>query len=412
MDLEKQIQNYAVILLTKGINLQKNQILVLQAPVEAHRFVTILTKAAYKQGSSQVIISWRSDAVSRLRYEYEALGQFQTLPDWRRDFSLYYYRKGAAFLSLVSADPYLMDGVDPEKIFAQQKAQHTALREYIDGMMASRVTWLVAAVPSTVWASLLFPQDDAETAKQKLWQCILKASRADGKEPEMDWDHHLARLQKRRQWLTAQHFQKLHYEAGNGTDLWIDLPQGHIWQGGAEEATNHLLFNANIPTEEVYTAPHCDGVNGIVYNTKPLVYNGVLIDQFCLTFKDGKVISAKAKTGEDVLQQLLTVDDGAGHLGEVALVPYHSPISLSNVLYYETLFDENASCHLALGKAYPSCLRGGTDLSEEELHSSGLNDSLAHVDFMIGTLDLTITGIDENGQEIPVFRHGDFATIE
>ena len=370
MPTNEQLAVYANILLTKGLNLQKGQILVVNAPVESSAFVTILTKEAYICGASQVVCNWRCDDTARLRYEYEGQEQFESFPEWRREFSLSYYRQNAAFLSLISANPYLMSGIDTKKIFAWQKAQNEALKEYIDGMMASKTTWLVAAVPSKVWASILYPQLEDDAAYNALWNQILQSSRADGADPLADWDAHLANLAARRQWMTEQHFAALHTNS-LGTDLTIRLPENHIWQGGAETSASGISFNANIPTEEIYTAPRADGVDGVVYSTKPLVYNGNVIDTFHLVFKDGKVVEAHAETGDDVLQKLVAIDEGAGRLGEVALIPYHSPISLSNILFYETLFDENASCHLALGAS--------------------------------------ITGIKADGSEVPVFLHGDWA---
>lgn len=409
MPTNEQLAVYANILLTKGLNLQKDQILVINAPVESSAFVTILTKEAYTCGASQVVCNWRCDDTTRLRYEYESQEQFETFPDWRREFSLSYYRQNAAFLSLISANPYLMSGIDTKKIFAWQKAQNEALKEYIDGMMASKTTWLVAAVPSKVWASILYPQLEDDAAYDALWNQILQSSRADGADPLADWDAHLANLAARRQWMTEQHFSALRYTNSLGTDLTIRLPEKHIWQGGAETSASGISFNANIPTEEIYTAPCADGVDGVVYSTKPLVYNGNVIDKFRLVFKDGKVVEAHAETGDDVLQKLVAIDEGAGRLGEVALIPYHSPISLSNILFYETLFDENASCHLALGASYPTCLAGGAEMTKEETAQAGLNDSMIHVDFMVGSPDLSITGIKADGSEVPVFLHGDWA---
>lgn len=409
MPTKTQLTNYAKVLLAKGLNLQKGQTLVMNVPVEAYDFVTLLTKEAYALGAAQVIANWRSDAMTRLRYENEAQEYFETLPDWRREFSLHYYHKKAAFLSLISANPKLMSGIDTEKIFAWQKAQNKALSEYIDGMMASKTSWLVAAVPSLVWAHLLYPDKNDDDAMEALWQQILQSSRADGADPLADWDAHLQNLEKRRTWLTDQHFTFLHYKNSLGTDLTLGLPRRHLWQGGMEETADHLLFNANIPTEEVYSAPQADAVNGIVYNTKPLVYNGNVIDHFHLVFQDGRVIKAEAQTGNDVLQKLLLMDKGACRLGEVALIPYHSPISLSGILFYETLFDENASCHLALGAAYPTCLVGGTDMTKDEMKKAGINDSMIHVDFMVGSSDLEITGIRADGTKVPVFKNGDWA---
>lgn len=409
MPSSEQLATYAKILITKGLNLQKGQILVVNAPVESSSFVTILAKEAYLCGAAQVVLNWRCDDTTRLRYEHESQEQFESFPEWRREFSLSYYRQNAAFLSLISANPYLMTGIDTKKIFAWQKAQNEALKDYIDGMMASKTTWLVAAVPSHTWAALLYPDLPAEKAVEALWNQILQSSRADGADPLADWDAHLSNLAQRRQWMTDQHFAKLHYQNALGTNLTISLPEGHIWQGGAEKAGTGVLFNANIPTEEIYTAPCADGVNGIVYSTKPLVYNGNVIDKFHLVFENGAVVSASAEIGNDVLQKLITIDEGAACLGEVALIPYNSPISLSQILFYETLFDENASCHLALGASYPTCLAGGTDMTKEEIKQAGLNDSMIHVDFMVGSPDLSIVGIKADGTTVPVFTKGNWA---
>lgn len=409
MPSEHSVDIYAKVLIQKGLNLQQDQILVVNAPVDANYFVEMVTREAYAAGAAQVVVNWRSDEITRLRYEHESLDKFETMPDWSRDFSLHYYRQGAAFLSLISANPYLMQGIDTAKIFAWQKARNKALKEYVDGMMASKTTWLVAAVPSITWGKLLFPDQMNSTAYNLLWQQILAASRCTGADPLADWDAHLANLKTRREWLTKHHFTSLHYTNSLGTDLTVGLPKTHIWQGGMEETASHILFNANIPTEEVYSAPQADRVDGIVYNTRPLVYNGNIIDGFHLVFKDGKVVEAKAETGNDVLQKLITIDDGACRLGEVALIPYESPISLSGTLFYETLFDENASCHLALGAAYPTCLAGGGDLSRDEATAAGINDSMIHVDFMVGSKDLHIVGTQADGTQVPVFIDGNWA---
>ena len=277
--------------------------------------------------------------------------------------------------------------------------------------MASQVPWLIAAVPGKEWAQLLFPAAGTK-AIELLWQKILSAARANGENPLADWDRHLLQLERRRRWLTAHHFVSLHYKNARGTDLQIGLPEHHIWQGGQEETAYGHFFNANIPTEEVYTAPRADQVNGTVYNTKPLVYNGNIIDQFSLTFQAGKVVAADAEIGNELLQTILQMDENACRLGEVALVPYHSPISLSHTLFYETLLDENASCHLALGAAYPTCIQNGSAMTKEELQQAHINDSVIHVDFMIGSEDLQITGRTADNKEIPIFTNGDWSASD
>lgn len=407
--LARQLPLYARVLLEKGINLQKDQILVINTPVESHSFASLLAEEAYKAGAAQVVFNWYCNETTRLRYQYETQDKFETVPQWRSEFNLYYYRKGAAFLSLISADPYTMEGIDRKKIFAWQKAFHQAVKEYSDGMMASRTNWLVAAVPGTVWAKLLYPELPEQEGMDKLWLQILDVSRCLGDDPLADWDKHLAELKQRREWLTAQQFTALEYTSPKGTKLTVGLPEHHIWQGGAESTTRGFLFNANIPTEEVYSAPQADRVDGVVWSTKPLVYNGNLIENFRFTFQDGKVVDVQAEKGEDILKDLIQMDEGTCRLGEVALVPYHSPISLTNRIFYETLFDENAACHLALGDSYPTCLENGPELTEEELKKAGLNDSMIHVDFMVGSPDLTITGIKKDGTKVPVFVDGDWA---
>lgn len=407
--LARQLPLYARVLLKKGINLQKGQILVINASVEASPFASLLAEEAYRGGAAQVVFNWYCNATTRLRYQYETQDKFEAVPQWRSEFNLYYYRKGAAFLSLISADPYSMQDIDRKKIFAWQKAFHQAVKEYSDGMMASRTNWLVAAVPSPVWAKLLYPELPEQEGLDKLWLQILDVSHCLGTNPLADWDQHLENLKQRRQWLTSQQFTALEYTSPKGTKLTVGLPEHHLWQGGAESTTRGFLFNANIPTEEVYSAPQADRVDGVVRSTKPLVYNGNLIEDFQLTFKSGRVIAVQAAKGEAVLKDLIQMDEGACRLGEVALVPYHSPISLTNQIFYETLFDENAACHLALGDSYPTCLENGPELSDEELKKAGLNDSMIHVDFMVGSPDLNITGIKKDGTRVPVFINGDWA---
>lgn len=400
---------YAGALLKKGLHLQKGQTLVINSPVESYAFTRVLMKLAYTMGAEEVVINWRDDELTREKYLHSPLSIFETFPQWRKAFYTEYSEKNTAFLSLISADPYLLKGVEQKKIVTNQKISNEALKSYYEIIMASKRTWLVAAVATPTWASLLYPQMEKEQAYETLWNTIISMSRADTPDYEERWDKHIQTLAAHRNQMTDYHFTELHMTASNGTDLHIGLPADHIWQGGAEKSGNGIVFNANIPTEEIYTAPHKYKVNGIVYSSKPLIYNGRIIDGMRLVFTDGKVTEATATEGQEVLESLLSIDENGAYLGEVALVPYHSPISESSILFYETLFDENAACHLAFGKAYPTCLQGGTEKTTEELTALGLNDALIHVDFMVGTKDMTITGIQKNGTSIPVFINGDFA---
>ncbi len=400
---------YAETLLKKGLNLQKEQTLVISAPVESYEFVRLVASTAYTLGANDVVINWRDDVLTREKYLHAPLSVFSDFPNWKKEFFTEYSQKNTAFLSLIAADPYLLKGVDPEKIFTNQKVSNQALKPYYEVIMSSQRTWLVAAVASPTWAKLLFPEMEPQAAYEKLWDMITTISRADASDYAEKWEHHTKQLAAHREKMTQWQFKELHFTASNGTDLHVGLPKHHIWQGGSEKSGNGIVFNANIPTEEIYTAPHKTKVNGIVYSSKPLIYNGNLIDGMRFVFKEGKVVEASAEVGEDILNAMLALDENGKFLGEVALVPYNSPISQSGILFYETLFDENAACHLALGKAYPTCIEQGSEMDEEALQNAGINDALIHVDFMIGTSDLSITGICEDGTQIPVFVQGNFA---
>ena len=274
--------------------------------------------------------------------------------------------------------------------------------------MSNENAWCVVSMPTKAWAMKVFPELSVDEAIGALWQAILESVRADADDPTLAWEAHKKALRARMAFLNRHNFRRLRYQNSLGTDLVVGLPEGHQWLGGAEKTKAGVEFIANIPTEEVFTLPHKNEVNGVVYSSKPLNYQGNLIDRFSLVFKEGKVTDCSAVIGQEVLKNLIATDDGASRLGEVALVPFDSPISNSNILFYNTLFDENASCHLAFGKAYPVCLAGGEEMDRAALEAAGVNDSLVHVDFMIGTSDLTIDGQTADGQWIPVFRNGNF----
>lgn len=403
------LAKYAYLIIRTGVNIQRDQTLVISSPIECAPFARILAEVAYRQGARDVVMNWVDELSAKVRFLNAPEEVFDEFPEWRKDFYLSYVRKGGAFISISASDPELLKDVNPERIVKSQKASNTALVEYRERIMNHDNSWCVVSIPTKPWASKVFPEKSEDQALALLWNAILKAVRVDSEDPVADWEEHKSKLRDRREYLNTNKFKFLHYKNAHGTDLTIELPEGHIWMGGSKRNAVGVDFVANMPTEEVFTLPKKTGVNGIVVNSKPLVYNGNLIDNFKLTFKDGKVINSEAATGEEILRKLLETDEGASYLGEVALVPYNSPISNSGILFYNTLFDENASCHFALGKAYPTCIENGADLSKEELGKYGVNDSLIHVDFMIGTQDLEITGITLDGKHIPVFRHGDFA---
>ncbi len=403
------LKQYAQLILKTGVNIQKDQILVISSPLECAPFTRLLTEGAYLEGARDVVINWVDELSAKIRYQHGPDVIFDEFPEWRREFYLSYVRQNAAFVSISASDPELLKDINPDRIVRAQKAANTALMEYRRKTMNHEVSWCVVSIPATSWATKVFPHVSTEEAIDRLWDAIFQAVRATADDPVAQWEQHKARLKQHCDFLNESQFQYLHYTNSSGTDLTVELPEGHIWTGGADTNAQGIDFVANMPTEEVYTLPKKTGVNGTLVSSKPLVYNGNLIDKFTLTFTDGKVTSHSAEQGAAMLKKLLETDEGASYLGEVALVPYDSPISRSGILFYNTLFDENASCHFAFGKAYPSSLKNGSTLSKEELASRGVNDSLIHTDFMIGTADLAVTGIKKNGEQVPVFINGNFA---
>lgn len=409
--MNKQLlMKYAKLVVGVGVNLQQDQILVINSPVECAEFARVMAEAAFAAGAHDVVVSWSDELLSHIRYAGGSKNLFREFPEWRQRFYNDYAEQGAAFVSISASDPEIFKDIDPEKLQLAQQAAGAALLEYRARLMNNRNTWCVVSVPTGNWARKVFPDLPENKAIDKLWQTIFRTVRIDEKnDPVAAWQQHIAFLQKAAAFMNAHAFQKLHYTNSLGTDLIIELPEGHIWAGGAEDSELGVAFAANMPTEEIYTLPKRDGVNGTVVASKPLNFNGNLIEGIRLRFHDGKVVAYSAKKGEEILKGLLATDEGASYLGEVALVPYDSPISQSGILFYNTLFDENASCHLALGKAYPTCIQGGEAMDSVTLLQHGVNDSLLHEDFMIGTRDLNIVGIMNDGCEVQVFRDGNFA---
>ncbi|MCB2299207.1 aminopeptidase [Clostridium tagluense] len=402
------LEKYALLLVKTGINIQKDQTLVINSPIECASFARILSKIAYIEGAREVVINWRDELSSKIKFMHAPEEVFEEYPDWQRDFYVSNVRKGAAFLNISASDPELMKDVNPERMAKSHKAASNAIKEYRDRLMSNRNVWCVASIPTIAWAKKVFPELSEEKAVEKLWDSIFKTVRVDTIDPVDSWETHKSNLKKSMDFLNESNFKYLKYKNSLGTDLVIELPENHLWLGGSEYTPEGVEFIANMPTEEVFTLPKKTGVNGVVVCSKPLNYNGNLIEKFSLTFKDGKIVDFKAEKGYDILKSIIETDEGSHYLGEVALVPYDSPISNSNILFYNTLFDENASCHLAIGKAYPVCIKNGENLSDEELSKLGVNDSTVHEDFMVGTDDLQIIGITEDGSEVPVFKKGNF----
>lgn len=403
------LEKYARLIVKTGINLQKGQILVINAPVGCAGFAREIAEIAFREGAKDVVMNWRDDLFSRARFLLAPEEVFEEFPQWKKEFFVSYARQGAAFLTIEDDDPEVMKGVDTGRIMKDTRSRVEAVKEYRDRLMTNKNQWCVTAVPSEAWAKMVFPELNGEEAVERLWQEILKTVKADTENPVAAWEEHKSNLKRSLDFLNQSCFKELHYKNSAGTDLKVELPEGHLWLGGADYTPENLEFIANMPTEEVFTLPKKTGVNGKVVSTKPLSYNGNVIDGFSLTFKDGRIVDYMAEKGYEALKSIIETDEGAHYLGEVALVPFDSPISNSGILFYNTLFDENASCHLAIGKAYPKCIKDDDKLTKEELESLGVNESFTHVDFMIGSRDLEITGITADGTEVAVFRNGNFA---
>ncbi|WP_016912446.1 aminopeptidase [Mammaliicoccus vitulinus] len=408
MGYETQLQKYAELLVKVGLNVQEKEPVYIQASIDASEFVHLIVEEAYKVGAIDVKVNYKDDRISQLKYQYEPDEFFEEVKQYDIDEKMDYLNRKAAFLSIVSSSPDSLKDADPKKISKAMQANGKAFKDYMVAVQSDRMSWCVASYPSAGWAKMMFPDLDEEAAVNKLLETILKTVRVDQEDPVKAWEEHDYLLHEKADYLNLKKYKALHYKS-EGTDLTIELPTGQYWSGASSINSKGNSFVANMPTEEVFTAPHKNGVNGVVSNTLPLSYSGNIIDDFTLTFKDGEVVDYKAGVGQEILKSILETDEGAKRLGEVALVPVDSPISNMNTLFYNTLFDENASCHIALGSAYAFCIEGGKDMTPEALAENGLNDSTTHVDFMIGSKELSIDGILENGEKEPVFREGNWA---
>ncbi|SEP70715.1 aminopeptidase II. Metallo peptidase. MEROPS family M29 [Virgibacillus subterraneus] len=401
-------EKYAELALRTGVNLQENQALMINAPIEGADFTKIVARKAYEMGAKNVHINWVDDELTLLKYENAPDEVIADFPEWRVKLHDTFAEDGAAVLSIRSTNPDLLKDIDSSRVAKANKAAAQAMTNFRKYTMNDRITWSIISIPTGDWAQKIFPDKSKDKAIESLWEAIVKIVRVDQDNPIAAWDAHNETLKTAREILNKKSYKKLIYKAP-GTDLELELPEGHIWKGGSAVSEQGTTFNPNMPTEEVFSLPHKYGVNGTVSSTKPLNHGGSLIDNFSLTFKDGKVVDYKAEQGEDTLKHLLDTDEGARRLGEVALVPHESPVSQSGLIFYNTLFDENASCHIALGKAYPTNLKGGAEMNDEQLDKHGVNDSLTHVDFMIGSEELDIDGVLEDGTTEPVFRNGTWA---
>ena len=403
-----KLDRLAEVAIKIGLQLQPGQDLLLTAPTAALPLVRRIAEHAYKAGAGLVTPILSDEAITLARYRFAADDSFDRAAGWLYQGMSKAFAANTARLAIVGDNPMLLAGEDPAKVARASKANSVAYQPALEKIVSFEINWNIIAYPSLSWAKLVFPNDEDDVAVAKLADAIFAASRVDTDDAVESWRKHNAVLRSRTEWLNGQRFSALHY-SGPGTDLTVGLADGHEWEGGASTARNGITCNANIPTEEVFTTPHCRRVSGHVVSTKPLSYQGSLIDNIQVRFEEGRIVEAKASRGEEVLNKVLDTDEGARRLGEVALVPHSSPISKSGLLFFNTLFDENAACHIALGQCYSKCFVDGDKLTPDQIAAQGGNKSFIHIDWMIGSGQTDIDGIHADGSRVPVFRKGEWA---
>lgn len=403
------LRKYAELAVKMGVNVQKGQMLIITSEVRNYEFVELCVEEAYKAGASEVCVDWSNEHNTKWAYEYMTKEDLSDIPQWQYDKREYVQKKGCCYLHIESSTPGLLKDVDSEKVLARQMAASKKFMPLQSYTMNNEGQWSIIALPSAGWAKKVFPHMEEEEAIKALWDAILMSVRvSEDNDPVAEWDAHNKEILNHSKQLNDHNFKELHFTNSLGTDLTVGLVENHIWAGGCEESSNGTIFNPNMPTEENFCMPYKYGVNGKVVAAKPLSYQGKLIDGFWMEFKDGKVIAYGAEKEEEALKNLIEYDEGSCYLGEVALISYDSPINETGILFFNTLFDENASCHLALGRAYPMNVAGGTQMDEKQLEAAGANHSMTHVDFMFGSRDMQVDGIKKDGTSVPVFHGGNF----
>lgn len=406
---DELLGKYARLITKVGVNVQKGDTVVVYASVEQAGLARLVTKNAYALGAEEVIVKWNDDTVSRELLTHASNETLGNVPAYVKAEAEEFATKRVTRISIVSQDPDALLGVDTKKVATFQAARGKALQAVMQATQSNKLRWTVVAASSPAWAKKVFPDLDSNEAQvDALWDEIFKTTRIYSDDPVKAWQEHDQAMRTQAEKLNQEQFSALHYTAP-GTDITIGLPKNHIWEGAGSFAADGKEFMANMPTEEVFTAPDKNRIDGYITSTKPLSYAGTTLNHMKFTFKAGKVVEYSAESGEEILKSLLEIDEGAKSLGEVALVPDPSPISQSGITFYNTLFDENASNHLALGAAYPFSVAGGTEMTEKELAEAGLNSSQTHVDFMVGSAEMDIDGIKNDGTVVPIFRNGDWA---
>lgn len=403
------MRKYAKLAVQKGVNLHKGQACVIQASVSEHDFAEMVAEEAYRAGAKWVRMEWTDQTVTRLHYRHQTVTELCKVADWTVEKMKFTAKELPCMIHIASADPDGLKGVDPGKMQKAMIAQSKVFKP-IQDEMENKYQWTIVAVPSKAWAKKVFPGERTSTAVEKLWEEILRAVRiTEDNDPAAEWDQHNQTLREKCEKLNAMDLDYLHYQAPNGTDFKCWLIPGGTWHGGCDTLPNGKVYNPNMPSEEVFTSPLRGKCEGTVVSTLPLSYQGTVIDSFSMDFKDGRAVAVHAKEHQDLLEKMIAMDEGAAMLGELALVPHDSPISNSGVLFYNTLFDENAACHIAMGRGFNETVPGFADMSKDELKEKGINDSMIHVDFMIGCKDLNITGYTRDGREVAIFRDGGWA---
>ncbi len=404
---KKTIKNLAKAVVHSGVNVQEGEEVLVISSVYATELTREVVKLCYERGAKRVRVDYRDGALDRLDYEYQSTETLTSKPKFVYDERNYFADVDGCVISIICEDPNNLKHTDAAKITASRRADMIGLTPYYDKAMSHKIKWSIIAYPHPDWATLMFPDLDEDEAYKKLGKYIAKTTRVDCDDPIAEWKKHSENLSRRCRKMNEAGIKRLHYKNKLGTDLYVGLPDGYVFAGGAEDC-NGVTFNANMPTEEIFSAPDCNNVDGVVKASMPLCYNGKIIKGIELKLEHGVIVEYKAKTNADVLKGIIETDDGAKRLGEIALVPYDSPISKLDTLFYETLFDENASCHFAIGRAYPTCVKGGDEITKTELDAIGINDSNVHVDFMVGTKDLEITAETVDGKTLKIFENGNF----
>lgn len=408
--MDSRLQKYIEVAVGVGVNIQPGQNLVISCNTDQAHVARMAMAQAYRLGAADVMISWSDEGTERTHYLMAPEDNFGKVTEWERAKMQHTVDNKYHVLSIESDDPENYKGVDENRIEKDDVAYSQMYKPRSDQTMSGEIQWSIFSVPSLAWAKKVFPKAISdEQALDQMWEAIYAASRIDHNDPVENWKAHIATLQSKAKQLNNFRFASLHFKNSLGTDLTVQLPDGHNWLTCGEMAKTGFEFVANIPTEEVFTAPHREGVDGVVYATKPLVHYGELIENFWFRFEKGKVVEYKAEKNQHLLEKLLTTHEAADFLGEVALVPHSSPISKSGILWYETLYDENAACHLALGEGYSDCITGAYGKSDEQQLAMGLNQSHEHTDFMIGSEDMDIVGITSQGQKVSIFKAGEWA---